>query len=181
MNILAVESSCDETAVAVVRDGRTVLADAIASQADMHAIYGGVVPEIASRKHIEAIAGLSDQALVQAGVSRGDIDAVAVTYAPGLIGAVLVGVNFAKAAAFALDVPLVPVHHVRGHIAANYIAHPELEPPFVCLCVSGGNTLIVDVRGYTDMEIMGATRDDAAGECFDKAARVLGIEIGRAH
>ena len=175
MNILAVESSCDETAVAVVRDGRTVLADAIASQADMHAIYGGVVPEIASRKHIEAIAGLSDQALVQAGVSRGDIDAVAVTYAPGLIGAVLVGVNFAKAAAFALDVPLVPVHHLRGHIAANYIAHPELEPPFVCLCVSGGNTLIVDVRGYTDMEIMGATRDDAAGECFDKAARVLGI------
>ena len=175
MNILAVESSCDETAVAVVRDGRTVLADAIASQADMHAIYGGVVPEIASRKHMEAIAGLSDQALVQAGVSRGDIDAVAVTYAPGLIGAVLVGVNFAKAAAFALDVPLVPVHHVRGHIAANYIAHPELEPPFVCLCVSGGNTLIVDVRGYTDMEIMGATRDDAAGECFDKAARVLGI------
>ena len=175
MNILAVESSCDETAVAVVRDGRTVLADAIASQADMHAIYGGVVPEIASRKHIEAIAGLSDQALVQAGVSRGNIDAVAVTYAPGLIGAVLVGVNFAKAAAFALDVPLVPVHHVRGHIAANYIAHPELEPPFVCLCVSGGNTLIVDVRGYTDMEIMGATRDDAAGECFDKAARVLGI------
>ncbi len=175
MNILAVESSCDETAVAVVRDGRTVLADAIASQADMHAIYGGVVPEIASRKHIEAIAGLSDQALVQAGVSRGDIDAVAVTYAPGLIGAVLVGVNFAKAAAFALDVPLVPVHHVRGHIAANYIAHPELEPPFVCLCVSGGNTLIVDVRGYTDMEIMGGTRDDAAGECFDKAARVLGI------
>ncbi len=175
MNILAVESSCDETAVAVVRDGRTVLADAIASQADMHAIYGGVVPEIASRKHIEAIAGLSDQALVQAGVSRGDIGAVAVTYAPGLIGAVLVGVNFAKAAAFALDVPLVPVHHVRGHIAANYIAHPELEPPFVCLCVSGGNTLIVDVRGYTDMEIMGATRDDAAGECFDKAARVLGI------
>jgi N6-L-threonylcarbamoyladenine synthase len=141
----------------------------------MHAIYGGVVPEIASRKHIEAIAGLSDQALVQAGVSRGDIGAVAVTYAPGLIGAVLVGVNFAKAAAFALDVPLVPVHHVRGHIAANYIAHPELEPPFVCLCVSGGNTLIVDVRGYTDMEIMGATRDDAAGECFDKAARVLGI------
>ena len=175
MNILAVESSCDETAVAVVRDGRTVLADAIASQADMHAIYGGVVPEIASRKHIEAIAGLSDQALVQAGVSRGDIDAVAVTYAPGLIGAVLVGVNFAKAAAFALDVPLVPVHHVRGHIAANYIAHPDLEPPFVCLCVSGGNTLIADVRDYTDMEVLGATRDDAAGECFDKAARVLGI------
>ena len=175
MYLLAVESSCDETAVAVVEDGRTVLADAIASQADMHAIYGGVVPEIASRKHIEAIAGLSDQALEQAGIEKGDIGAVAVTYAPGLIGAVLVGVNFAKAAAFALDVPLIPVHHVRGHIAANYIAHRELEPPFVCLCVSGGNTLIVDVRGYTDMEILGSTRDDAAGECFDKAARVLGI------
>ena len=169
------ESSCDETAVAVVRDGRTVLSDIIASQADMHAIYGGVVPEIASRKHIEVIAGLSAQALTRACVTKEDLNAVAVTYAPGLIGAVLVGVNFAKAAAFALDVPLVPVHHVRGHIAANYIAHPDLEPPFVCLCVSGGNTLIVDVRGYTDMEIMGATRDDAAGECFDKAARVLGI------
>ena len=175
MNILAIESSCDETAVAVVRDGRTVLSDAIASQADMHAIYGGVVPEIASRKHIEAIAGLADQALAQAGVTKGDIGAVAVTYAPGLIGAVLVGVNFAKSVAFALDVPLVPVHHVRGHIAANYITHPDLEPPFVCLCVSGGTTAIVDVRSYTDMEVMGATRDDAAGECFDKVARVLGI------
>ena len=175
MNILAIESSCDETAVSVVRDGRTVLSDAIASQADMHAIYGGVVPEIASRKHIEAISGLADQALLQAGVTRADIDAVAVTYAPGLIGALLVGVNFAKSAAFGLNVPIVPVHHVRGHIAANYIAHPELEPPFVCLCVSGGNTMIVDVRSYTDMEILGATRDDAAGECFDKVARVLGI------
>ena len=175
MNILAIESSCDETAVAVVKDGRTVLSDAIASQADMHAIYGGVVPEIASRKHIEAIAGLADQALAQAGVTKADIDAVAVTYAPGLIGALLVGVNFAKSAAFGLNVPLVPVHHVRGHIAANYISHPDLEPPFVCLCVSGGNTLIVDVKGYTDMEILGATRDDAAGEGFDKVARVLGL------
>ena len=175
MNILAIESSCDETAVAVVKDGRTVLSDAIASQADMHAIYGGVVPEIASRKHIEAIAGLADQALAQAGVTKADIDAVAVTYAPGLIGALLVGVNFAKPAAFGLNVPLVPVHHIRGHIAANYISHPDLEPPFVCLCVSGGNTLIVDVKGYTDMEILGATRDDAAGECFDKVARVLGL------
>ncbi len=175
MNILAVESSCDETAVAVVRDGRTVLSDAIASQADMHALYGGVVPEIASRKHVEAIVPLADEALRRAGVGKKEIDAVAVTYAPGLIGAVLVGVNFAKSAAYALGVPLVPVHHVRGHIAANYIAHPDLEPPFVCLCVSGGNTLIVDVRDYTDMEIMGATRDDAAGECFDKVARVLGI------
>ena len=175
MNILAIESSCDETAVAVVRDGRTVLSDAIASQADMHAIYGGVVPEIASRKHIEAIAGLADQALQQAGITRSDIDAVAVTYAPGLIGALLVGVNFAKSVAYGLNVPIIPVHHVRGHIAANYIAHPDLEPPFVCLCVSGGNTMIVDVKGYTDMEILGATRDDAAGECFDKVARVLGI------
>ena len=175
MNILAIESSCDETAVAVVKDGRTVLSDAIASQADMHAIYGGVVPEIASRKHIEAIAALAEQALTQAGITRADIDAVAVTYAPGLIGALLVGVNFAKSAAFGLNVPLIPVHHVRGHIAANYITHPELEPPFVCLCVSGGNTLIVDVKDYTHMEIMGATRDDAAGECFDKVARVLGL------
>ncbi|MBM6886310.1 tRNA (adenosine(37)-N6)-threonylcarbamoyltransferase complex transferase subunit TsaD [Pseudoflavonifractor phocaeensis] len=175
MNILAIESSCDETAVAVVKDGRTVLSDAIASQADMHAIYGGVVPEIASRKHIEAIAALAEQALAQAGVTRADIDAVAVTYAPGLIGALLVGVNFAKSAAFGLNVPLIPVHHVRGHIAANYITHPELEPPFVCLCVSGGNTLIVDVKDYTRVEIMGATRDDAAGECFDKVARVLGL------
>ena len=175
MNILAFESSCDETAAAVVRDGRTVLADAIASQVEMHTIYGGVVPEMASRKHVEAIAGLTDQALAQAGLTKRDVDAVAVTYGPGLIGALLVGVNFAKALAYGLGVPLVPVHHVRGHIAANYITHPDLEPPFVCLCVSGGTTLIVDVRGYTEMEILGATRDDAAGECFDKVARVLGI------
>ncbi|HWS41654.1 MAG TPA: tRNA (adenosine(37)-N6)-threonylcarbamoyltransferase complex transferase subunit TsaD [Pseudoflavonifractor sp.] len=175
MNILAIESSCDETAVAVVRDGRAVLSDAIASQADMHATYGGVVPEIASRKHVEAIAALADKALADAGLTKADIDAVAVTYAPGLIGAVLVGVNFAKSVAFGLGVPLVPVHHVRGHIAANYITHQDLEPPFVCLCASGGTTAIVDVRTYTDMTVLGATRDDAAGECFDKAARVLGI------
>ena len=162
MIILAVESSCDETAVSVVRDGRTVLSDAIASQVDMHTIYGGVVPEIASRKHIEAIYGLADQALAQANITRKDIDAVACTYAPGLIGAVLVGVNFAKSVAYGLNVPLIPVHHVRGHIAANYITHPDLEPPFLCLCCSGGNTLIVDVRDYTDMRLMGATRDDAA-------------------
>jgi N6-L-threonylcarbamoyladenine synthase len=175
MNILAFESSCDETAVAVVRDGRTVLADAILSQADMHALYGGVVPEIASRKHVEAIAGLADQALQDAGLTRRDIDAVAVTYAPGLIGAVLVGVSFAKSVAYALGVPLIPVHHIRGHIAANYLAFPELEPPFLALAISGGNTLIVDVRDYTDMAVLGSTRDDAAGECFDKAARVLGL------
>ena len=175
MNILAIESSCDETAAAVVRDGRTVLSNCIASQIEMHTIYGGVVPEIASRKHVEAVTGLAEQAVAQAGLTKGDLDAVAVTYAPGLIGAVLVGVNFAKGAAMALDLPLIPVHHVRGHIAANYITHPELEPPFVCLCVSGGTTLIVDVKSYTDMEVLGGTRDDAAGECFDKVARVLGI------
>ncbi|MBE6939356.1 MAG: tRNA (adenosine(37)-N6)-threonylcarbamoyltransferase complex transferase subunit TsaD [Ruminococcaceae bacterium] len=175
MIILAFESSCDETAVAVVEDGRKVLSDAILSQADMHALYGGVVPEIASRKHVEAIAGLTDQALAQAGIGKTDVDAVAVTYAPGLIGAVLVGVSFAKSVAYGLGVPLIPVHHIRGHIAANYLAFPELEPPFLALAISGGNSLIVDVRDYTDMEIIGATRDDAAGECFDKIARVLGL------
>ena len=175
MNILSIESSCDETAVAIVRDGREILTDCIASQVELHKLYGGVVPEIASRKHIEAIYGLADQALVQSGLTRWDLDAIAVTYAPGLIGAVLVGVNFAKAAAYALDLPLVPVHHIRGHIAANYLAYPELEPPFICLVASGGHTLIVDVRGYTDFRILGTTRDDAAGECFDKVARVLGM------
>ena len=163
MNILAIESSCDETAAAVVRDGRTVLSNCVASQIEMHTIYGGVVPEIASRKHVEAVTGLADQAVEQAGLTKGELDAVAVTYGPGLIGAVLVGVNFAKGAAMALDLPLIPVHHVRGHIAA------------VCLCVSGGTTLVVDVRSYTEMKVLGGTRDDAAGECFDKVARVLGI------
>ncbi len=175
MNILAIESSCDETAVAVVRDGRTVLSDCICSQVDLHKIYGGVVPEIASRKHIEVIYALADQALQEANLSRDDIDAVAVTYAPGLIGAVLVGVNFAKATALALGKPLIPVHHIRGHIAANYLAYPELEPPFLCLVVSGGHTMIVDVQDYTKMKVLGTTLDDAAGECFDKVARVLGM------
>ena len=175
MKILAVESSCDETAVAIVEDGRTVLTDCIASQVALHREYGGVVPEIASRKHIEAIYGLADQALENAGLSRTDIDAVAVTYAPGLIGAVLVGVNFAKAAALALDVPLIPVHHIRGHIAANYLAYPDLKPPFLCLVVSGGHSLIVDLEDYTKFNILGGTRDDAAGECFDKVARLLGM------
>ncbi len=175
MNILAVESSCDETAVAIVKDGREVLCDCIASQVDLHRIYGGVVPEIASRKHIEAIYGLADQALQKANLKRSDIDAVAVTYAPGLIGAVLVGVNFAKAAAMAMNKPLIPVHHIRGHIAANYLAYPELKPPFLCLVVSGGHTMIVEVKDYTDMTILGTTLDDAAGECFDKVARVLGM------
>ena len=175
MIIMSVESTCDETAVALVRDGREILADKIYSQADLHAIYGGVVPEIASRHHVEAIYQLADSAIEAAGIKKSDIDAVAVSYAPGLIGAVLVGVNFAKSVASALGVPLIPVHHIRGHMAANYLAYPELEPPFVCLAISGGNTIIVDVRSYTDMSIVGATRDDAAGECFDKTARVLGL------
>lgn len=175
MKILSFESTCDETAVAVVEDGRKILTDQIFSQAQLHAVYGGVVPEIASRCHVESISILAEKAISAAGISRRDIDAVAVSYAPGLIGAVLVGVNFAKACALALDVPLIPVHHIRGHIAANYLAYPELEPPFLCLAISGGNTILVDVRGYTDMKIIGATRDDAAGECFDKTARVLGL------
>lgn len=175
MNILAVESSCDETAVAIVQDGRKVLCDRIASQVALHREYGGVVPEIASRKHIEAIYTLADQALCEAQLTRADIDAVSVTYAPGLIGAVLVGVNFAKAAAFAMNKPLIPVHHIRGHIAANYIAYPDLEPPFLCLVVSGGHTMIVEVTDYTQMRILGTTLDDAAGESFDKVARVLGM------
>ena len=175
MLILAFESSCDETAASVTLDGRTVLADEIYSQADMHALYGGVVPEIASRNHITVISKLADSALKKAGITKSDLDAIAVTYAPGLIGALLVGVNFAKGAAMSLGLPLIPVHHIRGHIAANYIAYPELEPPFLALVISGGHSLIVDVRGYTDMSIIGTTRDDAAGECFDKAARVLGL------
>lgn len=175
MKILAFESTCDETAVAVVEDGRHILTDQIFSQADLHAVYGGVVPEIASRCHVESISILAQRALEAAGIGREDIDAVAVSYAPGLIGAVLVGVNFAKACALSLGVPLIPVHHIRGHIAANYLAYPELEPPFLCLAISGGNTILVDVQGYTNMKILGATRDDAAGECFDKTARVLGL------
>ena len=175
MKILAVESSCDETAIAIVEDGRTVLTDCIASQVALHREYGGVVPEIASRKHIEAIYGLADQALERAALTRSDIDAVAVTYAPGLIGAVLVGVNFAKAAAMALNVPLIPVHHIRGHIAANYLVHPDLEPPFLCLIVSGGHTHLVVVKEYGEYEIIGRTHDDAAGEAYDKVARAIGL------
>lgn len=175
MLIMSIESTCDETAVAITENGRRVLTDQIFSQADLHAVYGGVVPEIASRAHVEVISQLAERALTVAGVQKSDIDAIAVSYAPGLIGAVLVGVNFAKSVALALNIPLIPVHHVRGHIAANYIAFPELEPPFVCLAISGGNTMLVDVRTYTEMKIMGATRDDAAGECFDKTARVLGL------
>ena len=175
MIIFAIETSCDETAVAVVRDGREVLSSELFSQADMHALYGGVVPEIASRNHVAVIGKLAELALKNAGIKKSDIDAIAVTYAPGLIGALLVGVNFAKGLAMALGRPIVPVHHIRGHIAANYIAYPELEPPFLCTIVSGGNSIIADVRGYTDVRIVGRSRDDAAGECFDKVARVLGL------
>ena len=175
MKILSIESSCDETAAAVTENGRRVLSSEISSQIDIHTLYGGVVPELASRSHIQAVQKLAGLALKDAGIGRGDIDAVAVTYAPGLIGAVLVGVSFAKSAALALGKPLIPVHHIRGHVAANYIAYPELEPPFLCLAISGGNTMLVDVRDYTDMRILGQTRDDAAGEAFDKCAKVLGL------
>lgn len=175
MKILAIESSCDETSVAIVED-RTVLSNIIATQIAEHRIYGGVVPEIASRRHTEAISAVCDKAVTEAGISYGDIDAVAVTFAPGLIGALLVGVNFAKGLALSLGVPLIPVHHLRSHIAANYIAHPDLEPPFLCLLVSGGNTVLAEVTDYTEFKIIGGTRDDAAGECFDKTARCLGLE-----
>ena len=175
MNILAFESSCDETAAAVVRDGRQLLSDAILSQADMHALYGGVVPEIASRRHSEAIAGVVRQALADSGKPLSQIDAVAVTYAPGLIGALLVGVNFAKGLAYSAGKPLVPVHHLRGHIAALYLTHPELKPPFLCLVASGGHSHIVEVQDYTHYHILGHTVDDAAGEAFDKVARTLGL------
>ena len=175
MYILGIESSCDETAAAIVEDGKHLISNVISTSVKEQALYGGVVPEIASRRHAEYISATVQQALQDANMSIADVDAVAVTFAPGLIGAVLVGVNFAKGAALALDRPLIPVHHVRGHIAANYLTHPDLEPPFVCLCVSGGTTAIVDVRSYTEMEVLGGTRDDAAGECFDKVARVLGI------
>ena len=175
MIILSIESSCDETSVAVT-DGRLVLSNIVATQIAEHKIYGGVVPEIASRRHTEAISAVCDQALKEADKTYDDIEAVAVTFAPGLIGALLVGVNFAKGVALSLGVPLIPVHHLRSHIAANYIAHPELKPPFLCLLVSGGNTVLTEVKDYTSFKIIGSTRDDAAGECFDKTARVLGLE-----
>ena len=175
MNILAIESSCDETAAAVVKDGREVLSNEVYSQIDTHKVYGGVVPEIASRCHIEKISVIVDEAIKTSGLSVCDIDAVAVTSAPGLIGALLVGVNFAKSFAYANKKPLVPVHHIRSHVAANYVAHPDLKPPFLALIVSGGHSHIVYVKDYTDYKIIGQTRDDAAGEAFDKAARVMGL------
>ena len=175
MLLLGIESSCDETAAALVEDGRTILSSVIASQVEEHKIYGGVVPEIASRRHSEAIVGVVKEAMEQGGKSLSALDAIAVTYAPGLIGALLVGVNFAKGLALSTGLPLVPVHHLRGHIASNYLSNPELKPPFLCLVVSGGHSHIVWVEDYTKLKILGHTRDDAAGEAFDKAARAMGI------
>lgn len=173
--ILAIESSCDETAAAVVKNGREVLSNVISSQIDLHTLYGGVVPEIASRKHIEKINQVIEEALSQAGVTLEEITAVGVTYGPGLVGALLVGVAEAKAIAYAAGKPLVGVHHIEGHVSANFIEHPDLEPPFVCLIVSGGHTHLVIVKDYGEFEIIGRTRDDAAGEAFDKVARAVGL------
>ena len=175
MKILSIESSCDETAAAVVENGRKVLSSVIASQVEEHKLYGGVVPEIASRRHAEAIVPVVNQALSDADCTMDDIEAIAVTHAPGLIGALLVGVNFAKGLSLATNKPLVPTHHLRSHIASNYISNLELKPPFLCLVVSGGHSHIVLVEDYTKMKIIGKTRDDAAGECFDKAARTMGM------
>ncbi len=173
--ILAIESSCDETAASVVKNGREVLSNVISSQIALHTLYGGVVPEIASRKHIEKINQVTEQALRDAGMEFEDITAIAVTYGPGLVGALLVGVSFAKALAFALSKPLIGVHHIEGHISANFIENKELEPPFVCLVVSGGHSHLVKVLDYGVYDILGRTRDDAAGEAFDKVARAIGL------
>ncbi|MBE6540609.1 MAG: tRNA (adenosine(37)-N6)-threonylcarbamoyltransferase complex transferase subunit TsaD [Ruminococcaceae bacterium] len=175
MKILGIESSCDETAASVVEDGRNVLSNIVASQAEVHALYGGVVPEIASRAHCEALTGVVKEALEKAECTLNDIDAIAVTYAPGLIGALLTGLSFAKGLSFSCGKPLVPVHHIRGHVAANYIAHTDLKPPFIALVVSGGHTSLLKVDDYTCYTSIGQTRDDAAGEAFDKAARMLGL------
>ena len=175
MLILGIESSCDETAAAVVKDGREVLSNIVATQIEEHKRFGGVVPEIASRRHAESISGVVAEALNAAGLTMEDIDAVAVTFAPGLIGALLVGVNFAKGLALRYHKPLVAVHHLRSHLAANYLADPTLKPPFLCLLVSGGNTILAEVKDYTEFSVIGRTRDDAAGECFDKSARAMGM------
>ena len=175
ITILAIESSCDETAAAVVRNGREVLSNVISSQIALHTLFGGVVPEIASRKHIEKINQVIEEALKQAECKLSDMDAIAVTYGPGLVGALLVGVSAAKAISFASGIPLVGVHHIEGHISANYIENKELEPPFICLVVSGGHTHLVKVKDYGEYEILGRTRDDAAGEAFDKVARAIGL------
>lgn len=173
--ILGIESSCDETAASVVKNGREILSNVINTQIAIHKKFGGVVPEVASRRHIETIDDVIDEALEKANITFAELDAIAVTYGPGLIGALLVGVSAAKALAYALDKPLVPVHHIKGHICANFAAHPDIEPPFVCLVASGGHSHIVDVKSHTEFEVLGRTRDDAAGEAFDKVARVLGL------
>lgn len=175
IKILAIESSCDETAAAVIKNGREVLSNVISSQIELHKLYGGVVPEIASRKHIEKINQVIEQALEDASVSLEEIDAIGVTYGPGLVGALLVGVAEAKAIAYAAKKPLVGVHHIEGHVAANYLEHPDLEPPYLCLVVSGGHTHLVIVKDYSEFEILGRTRDDAAGEAYDKVARSIGL------
>ncbi len=175
MKILGIESSCDETAAAVVEDGRKILSNVVSTQIEKHKIFGGVVPEIASRLHTESISWVVESALKEAECTLDDIDAIAVTYAPGLIGALLVGVNYAKGLSLSSGIDLVPVHHLRSHIASNYITHKDLEPEFLCLVVSGGNTMLVNVKSYTDFEIIGRTRDDAAGEALDKAARTMGL------
>lgn len=176
MKILGIESSCDETAASVVEDGKKVLSNVVASQIDEHRLYGGVVPEIASRRHAENISWVVREALLQAGETLDGIDAVAVTYAPGLIGALLVGISFAKGLCMTADKPLIPVHHIAGHIAANYLNHDDLKPPYLCLVISGGHSHIIEVKDYSRYRVIGRTRDDAAGECFDKAARTLGYE-----
>ncbi len=175
MKILSIESSCDETAAAVIENGRKIISSVVATQVEEHKLYGGVVPEIASRRHCEAINGVIRETLEQAELDFSGIDAIAVTYAPGLIGALLVGVNFAKGLSMSTGLPLIPVHHLRSHIASNYLAHQDLKPPFLCLVVSGGHSHIVEVSDYTRMKVIGKTRDDAAGEAFDKAARTMGM------
>lgn len=173
--IMGIESSCDETSVSILKNGKTILSNIISSQISIHREFGGVVPEIASRQHLEAINGVMQTALDEAGITLADINAIAVTAGPGLVGALLVGVSFAKSLAYSLGIPLIPVHHIEGHISANYVAHPNLEPPFVCLVASGGHSHIVYAKDYSEFEILGRTRDDAAGEAFDKISRVLGL------
>ena len=175
MKILAIESSCDETAAAIVEDGRKILSSAVNTQIAEHTLYGGVVPEIASRRHLENIVSVFDEAFNKSGLTFDEVDAIAVTAAPGLIGALLVGVNYAKGLSLASGKPLIPVHHIRGHIAANYLAYKDLEPPFICLVISGGHTHIIEVLDYTSFRIIGKTQDDAAGEAFDKAGRAMGF------
>ena len=173
--IMGIESSCDETSISVVKNGREVLSNVIDTQISIHEKFGGVVPEIASRNHVEAISNVMKLAIKEAGIKLEDIDAIACTYGPGLVGALLVGVSYAKALSYAINKPLVGVNHIKGHIAANYITHPELEPPFLCMMMSGGNTQIIHVKDYTTFEVLGKTKDDAVGEAFDKVARVIGL------